>query len=430
MGQKRLRVAVRNQVQMRFESVDQALPPDHPVRVLWAFVASLDLSAFLARVVVAPGRPGAPAFDPRTLITLWLQATLDGVGSARRVSDLCRDHLVYRWICGDDPVCYRTLSTFRVDAADALDELLTQSAAALCHAGLASLDRVAQDGLRVRASAGAGSFHREKTLGEHLAEAQEQVRVLKTQVDEDPGAASRRAHAARERGAADRVTRLTAALETLGTLRAENAARAASAANAHRAKPADQLRASGTDPEARKMKMPDGGFRPAFNVQFATTTVGGVVVGVGVTNDGTDMLQLEPMVDQLRARYGRAPAQILVDNGFASLDPIAAVEKAGTQVFAPVKDEGKQLAAGRDPYARKKGDAPEVARWRARMGTAAGKEIYQERGPTAEWANAGARNRGLYRFTVRGLKRTGVVATWFAVAHNASRAMASGQWTP
>lgn len=430
MHGKRVRIAVRDQMQWRDHSLDQLLPPEHPVRVLWSFVCSLDLKPLFDRIEVTPHQAGAPAIDPRTLVTLWLQATLDGVGSARHLEELGRCHLVYRWICGDEAVNYHTLSSFRVETGEALDSLLTQVAGVLCERGLASLSRVAQDGVRVRADAAASSFHREKTLREHLAEAQEQVQVLKRQVDEDGGAVSRRSEAARQRGAADRVERLEQALKELKQLQTAKAERAESRSDADRSKDPQQLRSSQTDPEARRMKMADGGFRPAFNVQFATTTQGGVVVGVAVTNEGTDARQLTPMVEQLQRRYQRTPAEVLVDGGFAGLETIEQVERVGVRVFAPVKNEAEQLAAGRDPYAKKKGDPPGVVRWRQRMGTAQAKEIYRLRSQTAEWSNALARNRGLQQFSVRGLSRTSVVATWFALAHNASRAIASGMWKP
>ena len=430
MPAKRLRLAVRDQMQVRFESLDQLLPPEHPVRAIWDYLARLDLAAFLAPIRVTDHAPGAPAIDPRVLLTLWVQATLNGVGSRREPSRLCEHHLVYRWVCGDDPVSYRTLSNFRVGSGEALDRLLTESAAVPCEAGLASLDRVAQDGVRVRASAGAGSFRREKTLREHLAEAEEQVKRLKAQVDEDGGAGRRRAQAAKERGARERVGRLEQARKESAVMREAQAERPGERGAESRAKPPAEMRASETDPEARKTKMAGGGFRPAFNVRFATTTAGGVIAGVAVTNEGTDMGQLEPMVGQLKTRYGSRPAEVLVDNGFVGLAGIEAVAGSGVAVFAAVKDAATAVAAGRDPYAKKPGDGPGVAGWRARMGTDAGRAIYKERGQTAEWPNALARNRGLQQFSVRGLTKTKAVATWFAVAHNARRAMALGWVTP
>ncbi len=415
-GKPRLLYANRCQGEFRDDSLDQLLPPEHPVRDLWQFVESLDLSALVALVRSVPGHAGAPAIDPRILLGLWLQATLDGIGSSRALAELCEHHLVYRWICGGVPVGYHTLADFRTGDGTVLDGLLTQSVGVLVHEGLADLSRVAQDGLKVRAAAGAGSFRRPAGLAEALAEAERQVAALRSQADEDAGAAGRRQQAARARAAADRVARLTAARAELAKLQAANAGQSP----ARRKDPAE-VRASTTDPECRTMKMPDGGFRPAYNVQLATTTAGGVIVGVDVTNAGTDAAELPPMLDQIEQRCGRRPAEALVDGGFAATGAIDWAEQSGTCVYAPVREERAQLDAGKDPYARKTGDTDATAGWRARMGTPEAKAIYKQRAATAEWVNAQARNRGLYRVPVRGRPKVLVVVLWYALAHNFDR---------
>lgn len=412
----RLKFANRCQGEFRDDSLDQLLPAEHPVRDVWEFVAGLDLSPILAQIRSLPGHAGAPAIDPRILMALWLQATIDGVGSSRELAKRCEEHLVYRWLCGGVEVGYHVLADFRTGHGEVLNQLLTESAAVLLHEGLIDLNRVAQDGLRVRASAGAASFRREKTLDACLEEARQQVDALRVQADEDSGAASRREMAARQRAATDRLERLTAAKEELAKLQQTNAARPPSLK-----KDGAELRASTTDPEARKMKMPDGGFRPAYNVQFATTTAGGVIVGVDVTNQGTDAAQMPPMLEQIEQRFEQKPKEMLVDGGFATVEAIDRAERDGTTVYAPVKEEHKQLDAGRDPYARKKSDTDATALWRERMGTPEAKAIYKERASTAEWVNAQVRNRGLYGVRVRGRPKVLVVVLWYALAHNYGR---------
>lgn len=426
----RLRYANRCQGEMRTDSLDQLLPPDHAVRELWQFVESLDLSALLRSIRSVPGHAGAPAIDPRILLALWLQATIQGVGSSRALEALCQEHLAYQWLCGGVSVGYHTLADFRTDHGEVLDQLLTDTVAVLLREGLIDLQRVAQDGMRVRASAGASSFRRGPTIDTCLAEARAQVEALRSQTHEDAGSASRRAQAARQRGAAERVSRLQAAQAELAKLREVNAHQPKC-----RQKAAEQVRASMTDPECRKMKMPDGGFRPAYNVQLATTTVGGVIVGVDVTNEGTDGAQMPPMVEQIERRLGQRPLEMLVDGGFATVEAIDAVERAGTTVYAPLKNEQKQLEAGQDPYARKRSDTAATARWRARMGTESAKSIYKERASTAEWSNAQARMRGLYSVRVRGRSKVLDVVRWYALAHNfvrlkALRELAGGPREP
>jgi hypothetical protein len=318
---------------------------------------------------------------------------------------------VYRWICGEVSVNYHTLSDFRTAHPEWLDDLLTQSVAALMHEGLVTLQRVAQDGLRVRASAGAASFRRRPTLEECQADAQEQVASLRQELAEDPAASNRRRDSARRRAAQERSERIRKALEELAQIESKKK-------DQEQAK----ARASTTDAEARVMKMADGGFRPAHNVQFATDTASQVITGVDVVNTGSDQGQMPPMVQQHQERYGQAPAEILVDGGFAKKEDIEklASPEVGTTVYAPVQKPKKEE---RDPHQPRPGDSTAVAQWRVRMGTPTAKEIYKERASTAECVNAISRNRGLRQFLVRGLKKVRTVALWFAIAHNLMRAL-------
>jgi hypothetical protein len=338
------------------------------------------------------------------------------VGSARELAELCRNHLVYRWLSGGMEINYHTLSDFRVGHGERLNELLTQLVATLMQQGVIEMKRVAQDGMRVRASAGASSFRRPARIEEYLQEARAQVTALQAQAQEDAGAVGRRQQAARERAARERVARLEAAQKELETLRQDNADRCAD----RRKEPAE-LRCSMTDPEARKMRMPDGGFRPAYNVQLATTTVGGVIVGVSVTQAGQDVEQLTPMLQQMEKRYQRRPEAVLVDGGFVSREAINDAESRGTAVYAPVKEADKKLAEGNNPYVQLPGDAPGMTAWRKRMGTEEAKTIYRQRSSTAEWANAQARNRGFYQVRVRGAAKVLVATLWLVLAHNVQR---------
>lgn len=435
---RKIRHAVRNQCAMRCESVDGTLPPEHPVRSVWAFAESLDLSRWYGAVESRKGRRGAAAFDPRILVCLWLQATLDGVGSARKLEYLCEAHLVYRWICGDAAINHHTLSDFRTSDPQWLDGLLAQSVAALVHAGVADLNELAQDGMRVRAAAGSSSFRRRQSLQECLAAAVAQVELLKDDADgadggtaesegadggaalavgpKKAGSARSRSDAARERAAQEKSARVKSALDNLLQLEERNADRPPSGQAR-----APEPRASTTDPEARRMRMADGGSRPAYNVQFATTVKGGVIVGVDVVNEGVDSAQMEPMLDKVEELCGTRPAKLLVDGGFVAREAVERAEASGTQVFAPVQEEEKKAAKGEDPFARRPEDGDGSAAWRARMGTGEGKATYRRRAQTAEWVNAQARNRGLQQFRVRGREKVLSSTLWYALAHNFSR---------
>lgn len=166
------------------------------------------------------------------------------------------------------------------------------------------------------------------------------------------------------------------------------------------------------------MKFPDGGYAPGYNVQFCTDVESGVIVGVDASNHGGDAEEFPPMLEQLQQRYGKTPAAGLVDGGFATKDTINAAAARGCTVYAPVKDEKQQQAAGKNPFEKKKGDTPAVASWRERMGTALAKTIYKLRAQTAEWVNAFARNRGFYTMPLRGLEKCRGVAALYAVTHN------------
>lgn len=406
----RLRRADRHQVELRPLHLDALLAEDHQARGVWEYVEGLNLGPLHQAIRAVEGAPGHPPIDPKIMLALWIYATLDGVGSARALERLCTDHVVYQWICGGVSVNYHTLADFRVKQAALLDRLITESVAALRSEGLVDLNRVAQDGMRVRAGAGAPSFRRKPRLEAFLDEARQQVEALKKEIDEDPGATKRRQQAARLRAAEDRKKRVAGALRQLPEVQAKKRG----------AEEKEQARASTTDPDARVMKMPDGGFRPAYNVQFATDTGSQVIVGVDVTNKGNDGGHLVPMAAQIAERHGKAPPEILVDGGFVKLQDIEAVSAPplGCTVYAPAMAPRDK---SRDPHQPLETDSPVVAAWRVRMGTDAAKQIYKERAATAECVNAIARNRGLRQFVVRGLAKVRAVALWFALAHNIAR---------
>jgi transposase len=406
----RFQRAERRQLEWREFSLDQFIPDEAPVRAVWAYVESLDLRRFYQQIQAVEGRPGRDPIDPQILLALWLYATVEGIGSARELDRLCARDLSYMWLCGGVSVNYHTLSDFRTQHVELLDELLTQSVAALLAAGLVELQRVAQDGMRVRAAAGSSSFRREATLEQHLADAQAQVAALQAEAEEDPGRGDRRRAAARRRAVEDRAARLQQALAEREQIAAKMEDRQKGSGV--------EARASTTDPQARKMKMGDGGFRPAYNVQFATTTDTQVVVGVDVTNAGTDGSQTTPMLAQIEQRYHQRPVEYLADGGFVNLEAIRQAESDGTTVYVPIMEQAQKRAKGIDPFAPLKGDSPEVARWRARMGTAAAQETYKQRAASAELTNAWCRNHGLQQFLVRGLEKVKAVALWHALARN------------
>jgi transposase len=418
-GTPRLKQANREQIEFRACCWNDLLPPDHQARIVWRYVEELDLCSLYQRIKAVEGRPGQPPIDPRILLALWLYATLRGIGSARELDRRCQSDLPFQWLCGGVSVNYHTLADFRTQHVEFLDRLFTQSIALLMQQGLVSLDRVAQDGMKVRASAGAASFRRRPTLEKYLAEAQQQVEALKAELEADPSAANRRQQAARERAAREREERLRKALEQLALVEARKKGEEEKA----------KARVSTTDSEARVMKMADGGYRPAYNVQLATQTDTQIITGVDVTNSGGDQGQMAPMVEQHDERYGCTPDEMLVDGGFVKKDDITQVSEpqGSTTVYAPVQVSKTDR---RDPHTPRPDDSPAVAAWRQRMATAEAKEIYKQRAATAECVNAQARNRNLYQVRVRGGPKVRAVVLWYVLAHNLMRMMALGaEWT-
>ena len=409
-GKPRLRRPIRDQVEMRWTSLDDLLEADHPVRAVWTAVCTLNLKSWLGEIKAVEGHVGRDATDPRLLVALWVFATTKAVGSARELARLCQECLPYQWLCGGVSINYHMLSDFRSSGGEKWDELLTQIVGTLMDAGLVKMDRIAQDGMRVRANAGKSSFHRRGTLEECLEAAREQVETLKQLAEEDTADLTRRQRAARERAARERQQRIEEAMRQCEELQQQ---REASCGRKGR-----EARASTTDPEARVMMFPDGGFRPGYNVQFATDTESGVIGGVGLTNAGSDGEELPPMLEQFEERYERVPPEALVDGGFATKRAIDLADELGCTVYAPIKAEEKKRTEGKDPYAPCKGDTDAVAAWRSRMGTEAAKLIYRLRAQTAEWVNAQARNRGLWFMPVRGQSRCRNVALLFAITHN------------
>ena len=414
----------RLQIELHPSNLESLLPEGHQARLVWGYVKQQDLKGFYDGIKAREGGAGRSAIAPEILFALWLYATIDHVGNARELARLTLAHDAYRWICGGVQVNYHTLSDFRVDHGTVLDELLTDNLAALMAVGVVKLKRAAQDGVRVRASAGAASFRREDKLKEHLAAAREHLRALEQQAEADPGALRRQQAAARLRAARDREERIQAALQCMPEIKE---------IKRRQGKKAEDARASSTDAEATVMKMGDGGFRPAYNTQFATDCDSQVIIGVDVVSVGSDMGQLAPMVEQVQQRCASTPDEWLVDGGYPKHEQLDAVSDK-TTVYAPVpetkspkkakaddddKPDGPEQRS--DKHAPKAGDSAAVAAWRARMGTDAGHEIYKLRAAVAECVNAQARNRGLVLLPVRGRAKVNCVALWFVLAHNLLR---------
>jgi transposase len=385
----------RRQSLIRFEMPEDTLPVEHRARVLWRIVETLDLSAFTERAKAVEGRQGRDVLSVRMMLTLWLYAISKGIGSAREIARQINGDDAFRWIVGDQTVKHATLSAFRGEHLAALNKLFTDVLASLLDKGLLSLDLVAQDGTRIRASASAPSFRRPTSLVECREQAALHVKAVFAEAS-DPDASANEKRA-REAAALDYQQRVEAAIETAHELQAEG-----------KKKP----RASTTDADARVMKMPDGGFRPAYNIQLATagSEMGGprTIVGIRVTTIGSDMGSVTPMLDDIERRTGALPRVLLADGNHAKHECIRNAAERGVELLVPCSN----LAPRAD-------DEPAIAAWRERMATDEAKQQYRARAGLCELSNAHMKcHHDLAQLVVRGIERVTCVTLLTALVAN------------
>lgn len=421
------RVVRPNRSQLAWDLVDPDawLPVDHMGRLVWAFVATLDLEQLYDKVDAREGEPGRPPADPAVQLALWLLATIEGVGSARELDRLTERDLAYRWLSCGVPINYHGLADFRVAHAEVLDALLTKSLAALMAEGLVDIDEIIVDGTKVKASAGKSSFKRAVRLEEAMASAKQRVEKLKLEVDADPAATSKRRQAARARAARETEERAAKAKAKLAEIDKERGTRA----NKSPKEVAEQkeARASLSDADARRMRFADGAIRSAYNIQLATTSDHGFITGIQATDRRNDSGLARPMLEETERRTGRCVKRLLADSGYACNADIAAL---GTRpdnpvaVYVPppidrqdIKPEN--LAARTNKRARE----PQVIKdWRERMASEDGETVMKRR-ERIERVNAQTKNRGFGVMLVRGLAKVQAVALWQALAHNLATAL-------
>jgi len=405
----------RHQEEFGYYCLDELVCESHEIRSIWQYVSNLDLSSFYAGFRSVEGKTGRTPVDPRILLTLWIFAIIEGISSGRHLARLCERDSVYRWVCGHVGVNYNLLNEFRVNHQDALCDLMSQTIAVLQHHELIDFKRISQDGIRVRAHAGKGSFRRKETLEELLVLANREVARVLSELDCQSSNAQQ---AAQFQAAQDRQRRVAAAVEDYKTFSAEREKR----------KKGDgvKTRVSTTDPEARNMKMADGGFRPALNIQAATLNDSRIIVDIHATNEGTDSRQVAPMLDRVESNFGERPQEVLADGGYNSLSDVTQVEASGAELYSPVR---KARNSDRDPHDPRKGDTEEVKRWRARMKTPEALAIYKERCSTAEFPFARFRNHGLGQLPVRGIQKAQTIGLWHALVHNL-RQIFTKNWLP
>jgi len=405
----------RTQVDMRFFSLDQMLDKDHRARLVWQYVESLDTEPLYAGFKAVKGEGGRNAIAPEILLALWLMATIDSISSARELHRRTTSDIPYLWLCGGVSVNYHTLSDFRALNGEYFEKVMIDTVTAMMQAGFVTLDTAAHDGMRVRASAGSSSFRRAPSLKALQEQAKAHVESLREESEDSSKQAenTNRRKAAQERAARERAERIEEALRQVEQLRQQKEQREAG--------DGEKARCSTTDPDARKMKMGDGGFRPAYNFQIATDGASRMIVAVDVTNSGSDRGEMDPMHQKVTTTYGKAPGKLLVDSAFATKDDITTVEQSGTRVVSTVFGAESIKKRGGDASARRRGDSDQYAAFRQRMGQLEYQRLYKQRSSIAEFANAEYRNRGCRQLLIRGLEKVKSVALLVACSINLMR---------
>ncbi len=393
----------RGQVEFRIELPDDAIAADHTARTISRLVEGLDLTTIFLKSRSVEGSAGRPSISPALKLSLWLYAISRGIGSAREIERLTHSDLAFRWLLGGLQIGHHALSAFRVSHGEQFNKVLSDLLAVLLHAGLISLDQVAQDGTRVRASASPPSFRGEVSLQNCREQAALHLNAVLANAD-DPEY-TRAQHQARIAAAKQMQSRVDAAIAAAKEMKIGRDPRYA------------PPRASTTDADARTMKMGDGGYRPAYNVQLATTgdKLGGprTIVGVRVTNNTTDMGSLNPMLDDIEARTGQTPKALVADAGHAKHADIAAAMARGVDVIVPVPDDPRHTSGARN------NSTPEVVAWRQRMEKPDAAEMVRWRASACELSNAHAKQRfGMRQFLVRGTSKVTCVVLLTVLVSN------------
>jgi transposase len=404
---------------MSMRSADELIEADHPARMLWQVTGALDLSRFYEPIKAREGVVGRDSTDPRLMVSLWLLATVEGVGSARELARLCVESKPYQWLCGGVSLNHHTLSDFRVNLGPALDELFTQVLVSLMMKKLISVHRISQDGTRVRACCGASSLRRKERLNLLLKQVRQHVAELRALLEDPEQSAglSAKKKAAMQRATREREERIQQAIAQLPALE-ERQKKLAERKSEKEKKKLKEPRASTTDPEARVMKMPNGGFNPALNVQLAVDTQSRAILGVSVVNAGVDTQQLEPMRKQVEQRTGQTVREHLADGGYLTFEDIDRAAEQNVTLLMPPKPPRDPEKFG-DEFKPRPTDSEAVKQWRVRMGSEEAKQIYKLRAATSETVNADLKaHRGLQQLTVRGIQKATCVALWCALAYN------------
>ena len=410
----------RHQVEMNMCALDDLLPKEHKARLIWAFVQQMDTNACFRKIKSTLNAPGRPATNPEVLFALWLLAITDGITSGRQVTELCELHNAYKWLAGGVPINRNMVCAFRSGDPLLFEELLTSSLAVLRQQDLLGDEDLAQDGTKIKAAAGYNSFRRKPTLERYQEEAKKYLQSIKRENQLDPHAMTKKKKAAQERAARERAERLDKAVSEIEKAQ-EIKSKSCRKKKSEIAKEVKKVRVSTTDPEARKMKMGDGGYRLALNVQYATGCKSRVIFAVSVGNT-MDPGTASPLMARALSRRQKlelpAPTHWICDSGYATTTDI---EDCTTLYPQCRYVAASKLIKNSDPTKPKRNDSDAVKEWRQFISSEEYKEVYSQRCSVAEFANAQTKNHGFREFRLRGLLKAKGEALLHTIAYNIQR---------
>ena len=477
-GSRKPRLDKANRDQMIFQTihVDTLIPEDHPARAIWEFVGKMDLTSLYLKINAVEGVAGRSATDPQTLISLWVYAYSQGISSAREMEKLCEYHPAFQWLTGMKVINHHTLSDFRIDNKEALDGLFTQCLGLLSAENLITLERVMHDGTKIKANAGADSFRTEERIQAHLKTAKEHIQSMgdPTDVPSDD-----RARKARERAAQERKTRLEAALRELEKIRAHKPdEEARQNARASQTDPEARImkqsnggygpsynvqistdRASGVIvgveatqeandcnrllPAVEKIQentgrlpkqiVADGGYTNRQNI-LAMDEKGVEFIGSMPDVSKTTIAQfarrgIDPAFYPDTFRYNPKRNMYTCPAGRVLTYAAKAKRHGLTEHHYRANDNDCAACAFKEkccPQSPKKGrcvvrteNHPVVSAFISKMNTPRAKDIYKQRGPTAEFPNAWIKEKmKLRQFRLRGLYKVGMECVWACLTYN------------
>jgi transposase len=468
----------RQQVVLEPLDIEQLIPEGHAARSIWELLGRLDLRRFVGEVKSVEGHAGRNLWEPRLLIAMWTYAYSRGISSAREIERQCAYEPGLRWLTGLQVVNHHTLSDFRVEQGQALQNLFVQVLGILTLEKLATLERVMVDGTKVRACVNKKTFSRAHKIREHLKLARQHVEQLQREEAEQEKRG--RKAAAQRRAARERVERLEEALVEVERLRAEK--------KEERDKP---CQASTTDSDAQFMRTSDHGLAPAYNVQLTTDARHKLIVDVEVSKQPSDSAHLLPALDRIKQQRGAYPEQAVADGDYTTREAVVGAAQREVDYYGSWTERGEERQAhGIDPayhasvfrydqqgnemicpegrrlglktiqkgpgglklfvYTARREDCQQcekrllctpqnalnrhgravsvalepkaVERYHRKMATEAGKDIYKQRAPVAEFPHAWLKDKLKWvRTRSRGLLKVKAEALWVCLTYNFQR---------